>query len=216
MKTFEWIIFKNPLEARGLHPLGAPPVQPMKFRVLQNEMPTSKAQVWGKTLDFEWSKAEEDSKKSFLPNCLRSISYHKRSPQVGPRIFRPIISKSTQRSGACGGQISPGSIRRIKDLTKSPRARRIVRSLLHGPGEEQSVKQIDVRPGRCKPGWLRDVEQVTTTEDPTFPRWSPAQRNRARISRPNHRKISSNSSLSFRCTLLSYQLVLSHGQIYKA
>jgi hypothetical protein len=23
MKTFEWIIFKNPLEARGLHPLGA-------------------------------------------------------------------------------------------------------------------------------------------------------------------------------------------------
>jgi hypothetical protein len=24
MKTFEWIIFKNPLEARGLHPLGAP------------------------------------------------------------------------------------------------------------------------------------------------------------------------------------------------
>jgi hypothetical protein len=24
MKTFEWIICKNPLEARGLHPLGAP------------------------------------------------------------------------------------------------------------------------------------------------------------------------------------------------
>jgi hypothetical protein len=34
MKTFEWIIFQNPLEARGLHPLGAPPVHPMKFRVL--------------------------------------------------------------------------------------------------------------------------------------------------------------------------------------
>jgi hypothetical protein len=30
MKTFEWIIYKNPLEARGLHPLGAP-VHPMKF-----------------------------------------------------------------------------------------------------------------------------------------------------------------------------------------
>jgi hypothetical protein len=41
MKTFEWIIFQNPLEARGLHP----PVHPMKFRVLQYEMPTSKAQA---------------------------------------------------------------------------------------------------------------------------------------------------------------------------
>ena len=29
MKTFEWIIFKNPLKARGLHPLGAPAVHPM-------------------------------------------------------------------------------------------------------------------------------------------------------------------------------------------
>jgi hypothetical protein len=35
---------KNLLEARGLHPLGAPPVHPMKFRTLQNKMPTSKAQ----------------------------------------------------------------------------------------------------------------------------------------------------------------------------
>jgi hypothetical protein len=45
MKTFEWIIFKNPLEARGLHPLGAPLVHPMKFNVLQYEMLTSKARV---------------------------------------------------------------------------------------------------------------------------------------------------------------------------
>jgi hypothetical protein len=67
-------------------------------------------------------KAEGDNKKSFLPNCPRSISYRKQSPQAGPRIFGPIISKSTQRSGACGGQISPGSIGRIKDLTKGPRA----------------------------------------------------------------------------------------------
>jgi hypothetical protein len=28
-KTFEWIIFKNPLKAQGLHPLGAPAVHPM-------------------------------------------------------------------------------------------------------------------------------------------------------------------------------------------
>jgi hypothetical protein len=29
MKTFEWIIFSNPLKARGLHPLGAPPKDKM-------------------------------------------------------------------------------------------------------------------------------------------------------------------------------------------
>src|SRR5688572_29580917 len=42
------------------------------------------------------------------------------------------------------------------------------------------------------------------------------QRNQARIGRQNHRKIDSNSSLSFRCTLLSYPHVLPHGRIYKA
>jgi hypothetical protein len=35
VKTYEWIVFKNPLEARGLHP--------MKFEVLQYKMLTSKA-----------------------------------------------------------------------------------------------------------------------------------------------------------------------------
>jgi hypothetical protein len=43
MKTFEWIISKNPLEARGLHPLGAPSVHPMNFEALQSKMLTSKA-----------------------------------------------------------------------------------------------------------------------------------------------------------------------------
>jgi hypothetical protein len=41
MKTFEWIICENPLEAWGLHPLGA--VHPMNFEVLQSKMLTSKA-----------------------------------------------------------------------------------------------------------------------------------------------------------------------------
>jgi hypothetical protein len=67
-------------------------------------------------------KAEGDSKKSFLPDCLESISCHKQRPQGRPRIFGPIISKSARRSGACGGQISPGSTGRVKDLMKGPRA----------------------------------------------------------------------------------------------
>jgi hypothetical protein len=29
MKTFEWVIFGNPIKARGLHPLDAPSVHPM-------------------------------------------------------------------------------------------------------------------------------------------------------------------------------------------
>jgi hypothetical protein len=32
MKTFEWIIFSNPLKARGLHQLGAPLVHPMNHQ----------------------------------------------------------------------------------------------------------------------------------------------------------------------------------------
>ena len=71
---------------------------------------------------FRVIKAEGDNKKSFLPEYPESISCHKQRLQAGPRIFGPIISKSTQRSGACGGQISPGSTGRIKDLTKGPRA----------------------------------------------------------------------------------------------
>jgi hypothetical protein len=43
VKTFEWIVCKNPLEARGLHPLGAPLVHPMKFEVQQYKMLTSEA-----------------------------------------------------------------------------------------------------------------------------------------------------------------------------
>jgi hypothetical protein len=75
-----------------------------------------------KNTSFRVIKAEGDSKKSFLPDYPESISCHKRRPRAGPRIFGPIISKSTQRSGACRRQISPGSTRRIKDITKGPKA----------------------------------------------------------------------------------------------
>jgi hypothetical protein len=43
-------------------------------------------------------------------------SGHATNPQAGPGIFESIISKSTQRLGACGGQISLGSTRRRKSL----------------------------------------------------------------------------------------------------
>jgi hypothetical protein len=52
--------------------------------------------------------------------------------------------------------------------------------------------------------------------DPTFPRWNPVQRNQARMSQRNYRKIDSIGSLFLRCALLSYLHVLPHGRIYKA
>jgi hypothetical protein len=97
------------------------------------------------------SRRVSRSKKSFSSNRL----------QAGPGIFGLITSKLTQRSGACGGQISPGSTGRVKDLTKGPRAQYIVRSFFRGPGEGQSAKQIDMRPDGCKPG-----RPTTTSERP--------------------------------------------------
>jgi hypothetical protein len=44
---------------------------------------------------FRVIKAEGDIKKSFLLEYPESISCHKQRPQAGPRIFGPIISKST-------------------------------------------------------------------------------------------------------------------------
>jgi hypothetical protein len=86
--------------------LGAPPVHPMKSRVLQSKMPTSKAQAQNQALIERVIRAREDGRKSLF----------------GPWIFELITSKSTQRSGACGGQISPGSTKEVKGLTKGPKA----------------------------------------------------------------------------------------------
>jgi hypothetical protein len=54
MKTFEWIIFKNPLEARGLHPMNHHP--------RRSKMLTSKAQGKVKTrLTSEKARVEDES-----------------------------------------------------------------------------------------------------------------------------------------------------------
>jgi hypothetical protein len=55
MKTFEWIIFKNPLEARGLHPLGDHHPQ-------RSKMLTSKAQGKVKArLTSEKTRVEDEN-----------------------------------------------------------------------------------------------------------------------------------------------------------
>jgi hypothetical protein len=95
----------------------------MKYEVLQDEVLTSEAKSLRQNTNFQVMKAEGDSKKSFLPDYPESTSCYKHRPQAGLRISRPIISKSAQRAGACGGQISPGSTGRIKDLTNGLRVR---------------------------------------------------------------------------------------------
>jgi hypothetical protein len=62
MKTFEWIIFKNPLEARGLHSLGAPSVHPMNHHPRRSKMLTSKAQGKVKArLTSEKTRVEDEN-----------------------------------------------------------------------------------------------------------------------------------------------------------
>jgi hypothetical protein len=60
--------------------------------------------------NFRVIKAEGDNKKSFLPDYPESTSCYKQRPQAGLRIFGPIISKSTQRSGLVGDRYPPGPL----------------------------------------------------------------------------------------------------------
>jgi hypothetical protein len=61
MKTFKWIIFKNPLEVWGLHPLGAPLVHPINHHPRRSKILTSKAQGKIKTkLTSEKAQVEDE------------------------------------------------------------------------------------------------------------------------------------------------------------
>jgi hypothetical protein len=114
--------FKKSARNSGATPIGCTSGAPNEVQGLTIRNADLQSTSLRQNTGFRVNKAEGDSKKSFLPNYPESISCHKRRPQAGPRISGPIISKSTQRSGACGGQISPGSTGRIKYLTKGPRA----------------------------------------------------------------------------------------------
>jgi hypothetical protein len=65
MKIFKWIIFKNPLKARGLHPLGAPSVHPVDFLIPEDRMLISKA--WNENLWAVYFQKPTQSSKCWLP-----------------------------------------------------------------------------------------------------------------------------------------------------
>jgi hypothetical protein len=78
MKTFEWIIFKNPLEARGLHPLGAPSVHPMNRHLRSRQCWPLKHKVRSKqgwpTIKYKWKiKVISDNTRSedLRVDCLQ-------------------------------------------------------------------------------------------------------------------------------------------------
>jgi hypothetical protein len=116
----------------------------------------------------------------------------------------------------CGGQISPGSTRRIKDLTKRPEGpinRKVIPSWAWGRMTSEADRH---KAGSVRAQTAQQRRASNHNSDPTFSRWSLVQRNQARMSRHKYRKIDSISSLFLRCALLSCPHVLPHGRIYKA
>jgi hypothetical protein len=85
-KTFERIIFKNPLKARGLHPMGAPSVHPSaKWKPSHITNPRVRPRIFGLII----SKSAQR-----LGACEVQISSGSTRRQKGlVRGFRPVISQ---------------------------------------------------------------------------------------------------------------------------
>jgi hypothetical protein len=113
--------FQKSTRSSGATPIGCTFGAPNEVRSPAVRNADLRSKSLRQNTNFQVIKAEGDSKESFLPYHPKSTSCYKQRPQAGLRISGPIISKSTQRSGACGGQISLGSTGRIKYLTKGPR-----------------------------------------------------------------------------------------------
>jgi hypothetical protein len=74
----------------------------------------------------------------------------KSKPQAGPTIFGPIISKSTQRLGACGDRY-PRVHKKARRSRERLWAHYFARPSLRGPGEELLAEWIDIGSDRLGP-----------------------------------------------------------------
>jgi hypothetical protein len=173
---------------------------------------TLKEDPW--RLFFTESLRVQNQRSTGAPSERPSPKWKSKS-QAGPRIFGLIISKSTQRLGACGGRISPGATRRQEGLAKG-----------FGPIVSQGHPFVDQGRNAGRMGRRREWAdsglggsldlRVIHGSDPIFPRDTLGRRNQMRISRQDYRKISSVGSLLLRYTSLSYTHVVPHSRIYKA
>jgi hypothetical protein len=95
--------FKKSTQSSGATPIGCISGAPNEVQGPTVRNADLQSASLKQNISFRVIKAEGDNKKSFLPDYPGIVSCHKQKPQAGPRIFGLIISKSTQRSGACGG-----------------------------------------------------------------------------------------------------------------
>jgi hypothetical protein len=70
------------------------------------------------------------------------------------------IQELEELVGTCGGQISPGSTRRKKRPHERPRGPIIRKVILLVGLEERPVRQINTRPGQCKPSRPNSIRIV--------------------------------------------------------
>ena len=161
--------------------------------------------------------SREDNRRSFFLSHSELGAQHDRhisKPQAGPGIFGPIISKSIQRLGACGGQYPPGPLegKKASQMASGPLFRKAIPSWAGG-GTSSKMDQHEI--GSTRAHAVRRTQAIRSS-DPTFPRSALRRRNRRIVGRQNYRKINSVGSLLLRHTWLSYPHVTPHGRIYKA
>jgi hypothetical protein len=89
MKTFEWIIFKNPLKAQVATPIGCTFGAPNRFLIRKDEMLTSKAWYDDKTLI---SKA---SNEDLWEDCFYWVTQSLRATLNGRTFGTPIARVET-------------------------------------------------------------------------------------------------------------------------
>jgi hypothetical protein len=103
--------------------------------------------------------------------------------------------------------------KRPHERTKGPINRKVIPSWTWGGMTSEANRR---KAGLVRTQTAQQRRASNHHREPTFPRWNPVQRNQARMSRRNYRKIDSIGSLFLSCALLSYLHVLRHDRIYKA
>jgi hypothetical protein len=145
-----------------------------KHRFLKHETKIVECTKGGQQKNFFARSLRVQKQRSIGAPSKRLSPKWKSKLQAGPRIFGLINSKSTQRLGACGGQISPGSTRRLERPHERPRAYCFVRSFLRGPGED--CWQNGPTQGKSKRGPRRLVGSERYpqlwSDSPTRPPWT--------------------------------------------
>jgi hypothetical protein len=106
MKTFEWIIFKNPLEARGLHPSGAPnEVQGPTVRNADLQSTSLRQNT-----SFRAIKAEGDSKNRFYQTARKAFLVINEDRKLDLGSLGRLSQNQPKDRGLMGDRYPPGPL----------------------------------------------------------------------------------------------------------